>query len=177
MQKEEIGNFIIDIEKYSPVLLLGDAVKDFIQVYDGKIDRVRNIDEVREIVSYYMNLPSLDRILVIEGLSFLNKKASFMLLKLVEESSLPIILLSRFDNISEIILSRIRTIMKYNKGKIKSEFLGLGDGVEVVNDKLSDDSHYYDELKNYSKYCPLLYYVKSNINVGRNKHKILNILS
>jgi len=173
-QMEELVN---DIEKHTPALLLGDAVKDFIKQYDGKIDRVRNIDDVREIVSYYMNLPNLDRILVIEGLSFLNRRASFMLLKLVEESTLSIILLSRFDNVSEIILSRIKTIIKYKKSKTKSEFLNIESGVDVVREKLSDDSHYYDELKYYSKFSPILYYIKSNINVERNKDKIMSILS
>lgn len=176
MKREDLGKLMMDVETYSPVLLMRDAVKDFIKNYEGKIERVRNVDDVRELISYYVGIPDLGRTLVIEGISFLNQRASFMLLKLVEESKLPIVLLSRFDNVSEIILSRIRTTLKYNNQKVNSEFLEINDGRDVVRDKVSEDSHYYDVLKNYSKYSPIMYYIEENMKVRRGKDKIMDIL-
>lgn len=99
-----------------------------------------------------------------------------MLLKLVEESKLNIILLSKFDNISPIILSRIKTIIKYYKDETFSEFLTISKGDDIIKTKLNEDSHYYEELKQISRYSPITHYVNSNMRIKRNRTKIKDIL-
>lgn len=113
---------------------------------------------------------------MIDGLSFLNQDALFILLKLVEESELNIILLSRFDNIPSVILSRVRKIVKYKNKESKSQFLDLKEGIEIVNRNIDEDSHYYDKLKYIIKYSPKIYYIESNMNRVRNKGKIKDII-
>ncbi|MFW6029673.1 MAG: hypothetical protein ACOCRO_05400, partial [Halanaerobiales bacterium] len=112
---KDIKKILDNIEENCPILLMGDAVIDFKKDYTNPVNKVRNIDDVRELVAYYSGIDFLDYPLVIEGLSFLDNKAVFVLLKLVEESELNIILLSKFDKISPIILSRIKTKIKYYK--------------------------------------------------------------
>lgn len=178
MGKEDVLEVIEDVDKSSPVLLLGDATIDFKKEYEGgPINKVRDTEDVRDLVAYYTGMPRLPYPLIIEGLSFLNKKSIFLLLKLVEESEFSIVLLSRFDNISPIILSRVKTTIKYQNSNTTSELLSMSEGLRLVDNKLSADSHYFDRLKYISKYSPPLYYIESKMNRVRNKNKIINILS
>lgn len=174
--EERVKEIIEDIEGNSPILLLGQATMDFKKHYDKRIDRVSNAEKVKEVVSYYTNLPALRVPLVLDGISFLNKKSIFTLLKLVEEATFPVVLLSKFDKISPIVLSRVKTVLKYQSEKTTSEFLPISEGLEILNDKLDDDSHYFDRLKYINKYSPLIYFIESNLGNVRNKDKILNII-
>lgn len=163
-------------DEHKKVLILGEAVYDFKKVYDNPIKEVRNSEDVRRIVGYYFGIKNLEIPLVI-SISFLNEEASFLLLKLVEESQFTIILLSRYDNISSILLSRIEEVVKYEKGKIKSEFLSIKIGKEIIEEKLDDDSSYYNRLKYIIEYSPQMLFMESRISeVKRNRDKIRDIL-
>lgn len=174
--EERVKDIIKNIEYYSPVIFIGNSVLDFKKIYNKRVIRVTDAESVRDIVSYYMNIDNLDVPLVVDGLSFLEEKSMFLLLKLVEESSFPIILLSRFDKVSPIILSRIKTIIKYQTEKVNSEFLDCSDGEEIVKEKLSEESSYFDRLKYISKFSPKMYYYEKQLNNVRNKEKIKSIL-
>ena len=174
---DDINKVIDNIEEYSPVLLLGSAVQDFKKVYTSKIEKVKNIEDVRDLVGYYKGIRELDYILVIDGLSFLGKDAIFTLLKLVEDSELDIILLSKFDNVPAVIVSRVKFIVKYSNKECKSQLLELEDGIDIVEEKVDRDSHYFDRLKYIIKYSPKMYYVENNMGRIRNKNKIKDIIT
>ena len=64
-------------------------------MYDGPINRLTTLEEVREFVAYYTSIKVLDRPLVVEDLAFLPATSEGYLLKFVEETPLDLILLSR----------------------------------------------------------------------------------
>lgn len=172
----DLGMVLEDIDNRSPLLLMGSSVLDFKRMYKGPIKIVRDNDSVRELVSYYSSIVALDRPLVIDDLSFLSSMGVSLLLKLVEESTFPVILLSMFDSVDSILLSRVKTVIKYSKDEIKSEFLPIGKGYTRIEESLSEDSHIYDRFKYMSKFSPLVYYVEKSIGRIKNKNKIYELL-
>ena len=160
----------------SPVLLIGDAVNDFRRAWKYPIKRVTNTEEVRELIAQYQGVNSLQYPLVIEDLGFLNESQNFMLLKLVEEAKFPIILLARYDKISAIMLSRIKTVVKYQKEEIKSEFLSPVAGSAKIEEQLSADSHYYDVVRYQMMYSPKLYMYTTQLKKTRGRDKIISLL-
>lgn len=177
MGEEQIDNLIDNIEHIKKALILGDAVVDFKKKYKNPVKRVEDREDVRELISYYIDLKSLEVPLVIEGLSFLDEKSNFLLLKLVEESNFPVVLLSRFDNISAVMLSRIKEVIKYNKKEVDSELLNPKTGIDVIKDKLSEDSNYFDRVKYISDISPQIFYFDSYLsNVRRNRNKIRDVI-
>lgn len=165
-----------NIRKTAPLLIVGDAVTDFMKAYKGPIRSVRTVEDTRDLVSYYTSMGKIDKLLVIEDLSYLTQSASFLLLKLVEEAQFPIILLSTFDKVSPIILSRVKMVVKYSTSEVKSDFLNIKTGLTKVEDELSPDSHYYDRIRYIGKYSPKLFYYNKALDRARNKDKIFDII-
>lgn len=179
MSKElvkQLRDIVQDIENKAPLLLIGAGALSFKRLYRGPLRSVRTTDEVRELVSYYTGINQLDHPLVVEDLSFIDKRSSFLLLKLVEEAKFPIILLSVFDNVSPIILSRVKTVVKGLEEPVTSEFLEPAKGYQAMREYLSPDSHKMDKLKWISKHSPLVYYMEQKLSGVRNKEKIIRIL-
>ena len=165
-----------DISTKSPLLIMGSYVQQFRKQYPYPIKSVRNADEVRDMVSQYTGIKTLEYPLVIEDLSFLDTKSSFLLLKLVEESKYPIIMLATFDKVSSIILSRVKEIQKAPLEPIQSEFMPAGQGYTRMEEYLAPDSHYYDKLRFMIKNSPTMYFYENKIGRIRNKSKILTLL-
>lgn len=175
MHQDQIKEIVRSPDQYAPALLMASAALDFKRLYEHPIRTVRTTEEVRDLVAYYISLRSLEHCLVIEDLSFLQEQASFLLLKLVEESEFPVVLLSTFDKVSPIILSRIKTFVKYSKEKTTSDFLDVEVGISRLLD-LSPDSHYFDRVKNMARNCPKLYFYEASFGKVRNREKIIRIL-
>jgi hypothetical protein len=114
--------------------------------------------------------------LVIDDLSLIQQGSLKLLLKLVEESKIPIILLSSFDNIDKILLSRIKTYIRFDE-PIKSDFLSLSDFYDVLSNKDFKDSKQSDKLTFYRDKCPMYLELDYYINTSSNKNKLLSILS
>lgn len=172
--KQKLIQSVNNIKNTSPLLLVGEAYYLFRKNYKGKVLTI-NSQNIREIVAYYSTV-ELDYILVLEDISNLSSLECNYLLKLVEDSKYPIILLASYDNINNILLSRIKTFIKFSN-QITSEFLPPNKGLEVIEDKLSSDSAFIDRVRYEAKYSPRLYYLEQLIGNSRNKSKYLDILS
>ena len=152
-----VSDAVKDIRNASPVLLMGDAVVLFHKMYSGPIKEVEASEDVREIVADYYKIENLSHPLIIEDLSSLSNSAQFLLLKLVEEAKFPIILLSTYDKVSPIILSRCKRIVKFTMAPVSSEFRSASSGQEEIAAKLSQDSDPMDVLRYERDISPDLY--------------------
>lgn len=159
-----------------PLLIMGDAVTDFKKCYVGKINTADNMEEMRELVAYYTSIDKLDRPLVIEDISLFAKNGEGVLLKFVEETKLDLILLSRFDKVSNVLLSRIKRVEKYYKDPVTSQFMSVSSGYQALQQTLEPSSHYYDKVRYMGRLSPKQIYLEKNIRQRRNKEKIMSFV-
>ena len=159
----------------SPLLIIGEARLLFIKAWKYKINNVSNTKELRDIIDYYSTVQD-NKPIVIDDLSLLQENSLKLLLKLVEESKSPIILLGTYDNIDKILLSRIKTYIRF-KEPIKSEFLDFKSFYEQLQEKDFSDSRESDKILFYLKKCPKYLSLDYDIKMSSNKNKILSILS
>lgn len=171
----DLKNSIENIYNTAPLLIVGEARLLFIKAWKYKINRVSNTKELRELADYYSSIKDT-KPLVIDDLSLIQQGSLKLLLKLVEESKIPIILLSSFDNIDKILLSRIKTYIRFDE-PIKSDFLSLSDFYDVLSNKDFKDSKQSDKLTFYRDKCPMYLELDYYINTSSNKNKLLSILS
>ena len=80
-------------------------------------------------------------------MSFLNEQCEGTLLKFIEETPLRVIMLSVYDKVSNVMLSRVKQVIKYQKDTVSSEFLSVSSGYKKLEDTLKPDSHYYDRVR------------------------------
>lgn len=106
--RDTVINFMSSIKNRTPILLLSKAAKIFKSIYDGRIYDVKNIDDMNLIRD--MSISKLHKVVVLEDLSSLYTDED--ILKLIEESSLQFILLAYRDNLSEVLMSRCKSILK-----------------------------------------------------------------
>lgn len=166
--------FIKELSEF-PLVCVGDAVSDWKKYYKGPIVQVKDEKELKEQIAYYSGLTDIGRLLVIEDISFVSN-ANAILLKFIEESKLPIVLLSRYDKIDSVLLSRIKRIEKYYRDKTDSRLLSCKKGQEMMESVLSQDSHYYDIVRYQGKFSPKLYYLSKAVNVNRVRRRILEFV-
>ena len=159
-----------------PALIVGDAVVDFKKEFNGPIVSVKDIAELKEVIAYYSGISQLDRILVIEDISFLGKDVNTSLLKFVEETKLDLVLLSKFDKMDEVLLSRIKKVVKYYKEPTESKFLKCSEGINKLEDALSPDSHYFDRVRHMGKLAPRLLLLDKTVKIKRIKNKIMSFI-
>lgn len=159
-----------------PLLVVGSAVVEFKKAYTDVIVRVQDIEGLREIVSYYTAIKELDRLLVIEDIAFLPRKADGILLKFVEESPLKIVILSTFDVVDSVLVSRFKRVIKFSKEETDSLFLSTKEGYSKVEEELSENTSKFDRLRYIGKYSPKIYFMESQMKGIRNKEKIMQIL-
>lgn len=173
---DKVRDVVSQIKYRTPILLIGDAVTIFKKMYSGPIKSVYTPDDVRDVVSYYHGIQDLSHPLIIEDLSSLSASSSFLLLKLVEEAKFPIILLSSYDKVSPIILSRCRAIVKFSIAEVTCQFLPAYKGKEAMDEYLSEDSEKMDQLRWMRDNSPMLYYYKMRLGDKTAVDKMLNIL-
>lgn len=159
-----------------PVCILGGAVQKFLSTYSGRINKVESLDEIRELISYYDGVSSLEYPVVIGDLSFLPnaKMAEALLLKFLEESKLNVILFAQQDTLSGVILSRMAVIVKEKAHDIKSSFMPPQRAHEALAE-LSPDTHYSNRLKVISEISPKYYYLSKIIKSDRIREKLFTI--
>lgn len=171
-----IDEKFIQENKAYPMVIIGDAVTDFKKTFRGKINSAENMDEMRELLAYYTSISHLDRPLVIEDISLFSKNGEGVLLKFVEETPLNLILLSRFDKVSNVLLSRIKRVVKYYNEPVTSQFLTVSKGSAALEQSLEPSSHYFDKIRYMGKLSPKQIYLEKNIKRGRNKEKIMSFV-
>ena len=159
-----------------PLLIMGDAVTDFKKNYTDKINTAENLEEMRELIAYYTSISHLDRPLVIEDISLFAKNGEGVLLKFVEDTKLQLILLSRFDKVSNVLLSRVKLVVKYYKDPVTSQFMSVSNGFQALQQSLESSSHYYDKIRYMGKLSPKQIYLEKNIRQRRNKEKIMSFV-
>ncbi len=162
---EDVVQSILDSVKFCPCLLLGKYSNDFKKQFKGTVHVVYNINDVKELVENYSGKKG-DKHFVIDGVGFLNEQAQQPLLKFIEESTLPIVLLSYFDSVSPIIMSRMMCIYKDSGShtpKSLTNFVRIGDCFDELSRMESEDGglSFRDRIKYYSENCPLGYYLES----------------
>lgn len=159
-----------------PMMIVGSAVFDFKKVCKDPIVQVTDMQSLREVVAYYNSIQSLDRMLIIEDISFLPKGSEVTLLKFVEETKLKLVLLSVYDVSSSILLSRCKRVVKYQKEKTESQWLPPSDGSKKIDELVVENTSYYDRVRYMGKYSPKVYYLDHMLGSARNKDKILSII-
>lgn len=151
-------------------LLIGNASKLFKSIYTGDIISINTAEETKEFINEY-NIQS-DKPLVFEDISLMQQSVQSYLLKFIENFPRPLIVLASIDNISPIILSRFRKIIKI-PNEIKYSNVSLNKFLEEHQNELKSN-YVLPELKQESLlYCPEYYYkyVKLNLSSHENKNK------
>ncbi len=172
----QLKNALTDLKANSPLLIMASAVEDFLKVYKGPIKEVRDSEDVRELVSYYLSISSIGYPLVISDLSYLTSNATNLLLKKVEETNFPIVLLAKYDNVSPMLLSRMKTVVKYYNHQISSELLGVKEGLRTL-DGLGQEIDYFDRLNEIVRKSPKIYYYDRALGYVKNKKKLMTFFN
>ena len=175
MTKEEaelLMNTVNNVFKTSPILLIGEeCILTFSKAWEGKIVEIDK-DNIKEVVEYY-SITKLSYPLVIRDISTLNNVQVNYLLKLIEESKNPIILLASYDNLNNILLSRIKTVIKF-RSNITSELKSDKESIEAIKEGLEKDLSYKDKISLIRDISPRYYLLESE-PPNKNKDKFINI--
>lgn len=160
------------IRDKSPVLLVGKAALMFREDYSKEIYRVESQSDLKELVERFTNTP-YSGLLVIEDLSKVWDMS--VLLKFLEEATFPVILLAYKDNvnISNTILSRIKTYIKYPYDKSNSNLTNARDALDIW--KVEQDKS--DQDRFYAQESPELYYLRIKSTRYKCNTKIVELLA
>lgn len=172
---------ILKDPNYCPCLLLGRSSIDFKKAYQGRIFTVTSLEAVRDIVERYTGISDLEgRYCVLDGICFLSEVGQNSLLKFIEESRFPIVLLSYYDKVSPIIMSRVKFVFKSPTHEIKNlKFMKYKDALTALEDKQGkEELSNQDKLRFYIDNCPVAYYMDksciANDGVSKRINKILS---
>ena len=175
--------------KIFPKLFIADAYRSFKKYlvrhhinYD--IHSIANSEELSELIAEYSHYKNYTLPVIIEDISFLNKKTQSQLLKFMEDTSLNLILLASRDNILDTIISRVKEFRKFYISTKDINFLALNKAHELMNDELREkDSEqeslsYDDKLLMCIKYNPILAYTSSIVHKYRKNEqdKLITLL-
>jgi hypothetical protein len=116
--RDIVINFMNDIKDRTPILLIGNASIIFKNIYKKRIYSALSDTDMSVINN--MNIAKMHNVIVIDDLSYLYTNED--LLKIVENTSLRLILLADKDNVSDTLVSRCNSILKipYSVSKIPS---------------------------------------------------------
>lgn len=141
-------------------------------MYTGNIINIFNVENTRELIQELSGI-SLEKPLVIDDISLLYR--STVLLKFIEESKLKLILLASKDNLSNTLLSRIKTIKKYpDESNTSFNLTSIKDAEKhIKSEELNQD----DTINYLATTCPELIVLNKKLRYIKNKDKILDIYS
>lgn len=98
------------VKEFRVTLIIGEASRLFKKMIKSPYYTITKADEVRNFLSNH-TMPN-DTPIIFEDLSLMTKNVQAYLLKFIEEPPAPLIILASQDNISPVILSRCRNIIK-----------------------------------------------------------------
>jgi hypothetical protein len=165
-----------------PCLLIGKYVTEFKKVYKDTIERVYTLDDVRYLIDAYDGISNINsKFLVLDGIGYLSHVGQNSLLKFIEESKLPIIILSYGDKISPIIMSRMKIIVKRWDVVKNLNFSSVADTISYINEKNStreEKMSEFEEVQVMANMCPSLYSIKQQAGdkYGYNNSRLINIM-
>jgi len=162
-----------NVFKNKTTLLIGNASRLFKSIYSGDIISINTAEEIKEFINEY-NIQS-DRPLVFEDISLMQQNVQSYLLKFIEDFPRPLIVLASLDNISPIILSRFKRIIKIPI-EYKYSNVSLDKFLEEHQNELKSN-YILPELKTESLlYCPEYYYKYIKLNLSNHDNKNRNQL-
>ena len=165
-----------------PCLLIGKYVTEFKKVYKDTIERVYTLDDVRYLIDAYDGISNINsKFLVLDGIGYLSHVGQNSLLKFIEESKLPIIILSYGDKISPIIMSRMKIIVKRWDTVKNLNFSSVADTISYINEKNStreEKMSEFEEVQVMANMCPSLYSIKQQAGdkYVYNNSRLINIM-
>lgn len=159
------------IKNKTPLLIIGKGVPLFKKMYKGNIYNLTSLEDVREFISEFSEV-ELDFPIVIEDVSNLYRDSS--LLKLIEESKFPLVMLASKDNLSDALMSRTKYILKIPETNDSIELVSISQASAELKDK--DWSQ--EEVNKYlADSCPQLLVLNDRIKKMKNKDKIIQIFA
>lgn len=168
---EYIYNTMKDVTNKTPILLIGGAMHIFKMMYKGNIYKIRTTEEVKEFITNFYGV-DYDKPIVVEDISLLYRDT--MLLKLIEETKIPLILLASEDNMTKQFHSRIKLMIKYPLDlNYKCSFTNILD----ANDYINNEKLTGKDLDTYiANNCPELALIYDTVKHKKNKDKIIQII-
>ena len=183
--KLEVSDFVhmvLNNEDMCPCLMIGMYVQEFKKQYKDVIERVYNIDNVRDLIDSYEGVTRVNsKFLVLDGVGYLSATGQNSLLKFIEESKVPIILLSYSDKVSPIIMSRMKVIVK-RCSKVKNlDFSSVSDTLTFIDEKNStreEKMSEVEEVQIMANMCPSLYSIKQQAGdkYGYSNKRLIDIM-
>ena len=169
---EYIYNVMKDVTNKTPVLLIGGATFIFKQLYKGNIYQLYNTEDVKDFISMFYNV-DYNKPIVIEDISYLYRDT--ILLKLIEESKIPLILLASEDNCSIQLRSRIKTYIKFPMNlNQECNFISVQEAQQYIDEHQLTGA----ELDKYiAENCPQLAFIYKDIERRKYKDKLVQILA
>lgn len=168
--REEVIKFMSKIKGRTPILLIGKSARIFRNIYSGRIYNLKNEDDMQDI--YNMNISKITKAVVLDDLSQLYNDEN--LLKLIEESTLQLILLASKDNLSEVLMSRCKSILKLPELAIeKCKYIKENSALSSVNSMTNLEEAEVFICNN----CPQLLYDKNRTKQFKYRDRIVNILA
>lgn len=182
MEPKELVRLILKDRNLTPCLLIGKYVNVFKQVFNGTIVRAYSLENVRHIIDEYEGITNVNSgTLVLEGIGYLSQVGQNSLLKFIEESSLPIVLLSYNDNILNTIRSRMKLTMKLWEPVKDFKYLDLLGALRAAEEKKASDANFRgnNEIQFYADSCPKLYVLKSQAGnpYDYSNNKMLSVMT
>lgn len=181
MKPEEfIGKVLSDVSM-TPCLLIGRYVNEFKRIYDGYILRAYTLSDVDYIIEEYDGIESVNsEFLVLEGVGSLSMTGQNSLLKFIEESKLPIILLSYNDRVIDTIRSRMKIVAKLWYPVKNFNFSRVKDAQNALNEKKKDGEFKGNaEIQFMADNCPRLYALRESSGdlYDFNNQRMLNLMT
>ena len=168
--REYVYENLKTIKNKTPLIIIGErAIYIFKRMYSGNIYKLENFTDVRDFISEFSGI-ELNFPVVIEDISKLYRDTP--LLKLVEDSKFPLVLLASQDNLSNAMMSRVKTIIKLPDEDYKCSLSSIQSALSELKDKeLSKE----ENIKYLAENCPQLLVLQDKIKKIKNKDKITQI--
>lgn len=126
--KKYIQSKCADFNTYRVILIIGKAVKVFKSIFKGEYSTITTAEDVRQFMDKYQGFYN-DKPIVFEDISLMTKEVQSRLLKFIEEPTSPLIILASKDNVSPIILSRCKLIIKIPE-ETNTTFMSLSEFID-----------------------------------------------
>ena len=162
MDMKDFINKVISTPDLCPCLMIGRYVNEFKKIFTGTIERTYSLKDVKRVVEEYEGITGVNSgVLVLEGVGYLSDAGQNSLLKFIEESKVPIIILSYNDKVSPIIHSRMKLVVKRWYEVKNLDFVRVKEAQRELREKKKDsDFKEYQEIQYMAENCPSLYSIK-----------------
>lgn len=156
------------VKEYMTTIIIGRAVDVFKSIYKGFYDTISTAEDIREFLDKW-NMP-YDKPIVFEDISLLTPIVQVYLLKFIEEPPAPLIILAKEDNISPIILSRCKHIIKL-PDKFNYQPISINEFI-AKKEEAQDNDQDFNVYREALEHCPEYIYMTTKLAMSKhNIHK------